>query len=442
MKNIALPFHPLYARKKKAGPPPRQTIVNRDARKKEGDSANPFQRGTSRGAKMVMDLKDYIPDTQIIARQNVTAKGAWPVAIDYGYSSVKGFSPNKAFKYPNCAAKVKDDTMIGEPKKSDITLRDASGTWVVGEQAAALLADSGSINYEEDLFGRNRYFSPVFKAIIEAGIALGLKRNGVGGPGVGTRVSLQTGLPPRFREADSAVLRAALSGNYSFDMRAGFTPYEHYEFTIRPEDISIMDQPMGSLISCVTGTDGNTVRSQVGLLREKTLVFDPGFKTLDIFNIAAGIIEGTPQTYDNLGMLEVFTRAAEDIRKQYGTVLTVPQLQFAIRRGSVSVGDWRLGQTHDVPLDNIMEKTCRSVCMDAVSKMMASYDGLQNHDNLVITGGTGSVWLPIIADYFKNMRSIHIISANRNDQSLPNVFSNARGYYYFAVNRLRKEAKG
>ena len=60
-----------------------------------------------------------------------------------------------------------------------------------------------------------------------------------------------------------------------------------------------------------------------------------------------------------------------------------------------------------------------------------------NHNYLVITGGTGAAWYNQIKDHFKDMNTLKIIAGNQND-NIPFIFSNVRGYYMAMYNKLIK----
>lgn len=389
---------------------------------------------------MTMRTADFVPKTLVMPRQNRKPTGFWPCGIDWGYSGIKGMSPNKVFTLPNCAIKADNVKELGEPGPTDIVIRDGDGTWFVGDQALALMSDGGGMNYEMEMYGRNRYFSPVFRALVKAGLAFALSGNQFGywSP-ENEKIVLQTGLPPRYRNADSADFREALAGKYDFEMRVGNAPFMRYRFEITQECIFIMDQAMGALASSIMDSTGRPVPSQAKIMRQKTLCLDPGFKTLDVYNISSGAILGAPQTYDNLGMQEVYTRASAEIMNRYGKEMSVPAMQAAAKNGYFNAFNRRQMTTEKVFFGDILERANMSVCNDAITKILNNWNYLQDHDNLVITGGTGDAWFPIISERLRGMGNLSIISSNRNDTSLSNVFGNVRGYYFYLVERLARK---
>ena len=388
-----------------------------------------------------MKLSKFVPSTCLVSKQNKTVPGFWPIGIDYGFSSVKGFAPNKYFSFPNCAVRLKNDTynILGEPAPTDIAIRDSDGLWIIGQQALSLMDSENANNYEMEMYGRNRYFSPVFGALMKTGLAFGIVGNSASSwDASAEKIYVQTGLPPKYRKGDSGYMKEALTGDYDFEIKVGAGDFQRIRFSLAPDRIFIMDQPKGALMSSVTGVNGNISSSQSSILRDNTLIMDPGFKTLDIYNISGGLLQGTPQTYDNLGMLEVYQRAADSILKKYHKDMSVPEMQVAMMKGYFNAFDHRKLQSYRVGFDSIVETACEAVCSEAVSKILTNYNFLRDHQNLVITGGTGDAWFSSIKTKLNGMSSLSIVSANRNDPEVSNVFSNVRGYYFYLVNYLSR----
>ena len=133
-------------------------------------------------------------------------------------------------------------------------------------------------------------------------------------------------------------MKDAIAGDYDFDIKIGKNPFRHFQFSVNSNYVFIMDQPMGSLFSAITDNDG--IQGQFGLqvLKAKTLVLDPGFKTLDVYDISAGSVNNKPATFDNLGMHEIFQRTVSGLK---GANITVLGMQNALKKGYVTVLDKR-----------------------------------------------------------------------------------------------------
>jgi len=64
---------------------------------------------------------------------------------------------------------------------------------------------------------------------------------------------------------------------------------------------------------------------------------------------------------------------------------------------------------------------------------------LQEFKYLLVTGGTGAAWSEYITEHFTGMQNLKIIFGNRNDTTLPQIFSNVRGYYLKRAGILRAQ---
>ena len=321
-------------------------------------------------------LKDYATKTEITPRKNKTVDGFWPIGIDYGFSGVKGFAPNKVFCYPNCAMKVDDFSSLIESGPNDILLKDNEGCWIIGEKALEMITPANAMNYESEMYERNRYFSPAFSALMKAGLGIALLSNPVQAYN-GEPVFVQTGLPPEYKALDTPDLKDAIAGDYDFDIKIGKNPFRHFQFSVNSNYVFIMDQPMGSLFSAITDNDG--IQGQFGLqvLKAKTLVLDPGFKTLDVYDISAGSVNNKPATFDNLGMHEIFQRTVSGLK---GANITVLGMQNALKKGYVTVLDKRRMVNKKERFEDLLEKNTKDVCMEAMQKLVSLYNYMKNND--------------------------------------------------------------
>lgn len=389
-----------------------------------------------------MILSNYATKTEMISRENKTVTGFWPMGIDYGFSGVKGFSPNKVFCFPNCAVKMESYSPLIDASEKDILLRDDDGLWAIGEKAHALISSANAMNYESEMYGRNRYFSPIFKTLVKVSLGIALMSNQFM-KYFGEPIMVQTGLPPKYREQeqdDVDMIKEAISGSYNFELKIGKGNFQRFQFIVKQENVFVMDQPMGALISTVTDNSGRQKKEDFGILRSNTLVFDPGFKTLDIYDIVSSLCNGT-NTFDNLGMYEIFRRTIETLHERYAVNLTVSGMQNALHKGYVTTFDRTCMGRKKIYFEEELEESTKVVCQQAIQKLTSIYNYLQNHDNLVITGGTGNAWFSYIEEFFKNMDGLNILSANRYDMTLSNVYSNVRGYYYYLVGMLERRRR-
>lgn len=373
-------------------------------------------------------------------QQNPTVEGYWPVAIDIGYSAVKLFSPNKVAGFPSYARKVSTNSQIGEASPKNIMYQDldTNETWCVGEVAQDRISINDTEDTLETLYGRRRYFSPMFKVLIRTGIGIGMMQNRFGSSD-GKMPFIQTGLPPAYLAADTADLIESFCGTHRFQIKIGEKPWHKFEFTITENDVDVMPQPMGTLYSISTDKYGKRTPDANKLFSSSLLIIDPGFGTFDMFGIEMNHVEDNPPSFD-LGMKQVLIRTSERIHDKFGQTIPVPAMQKYLGSGEINCINKRDFSSHMEPFEDLLMESNREICEKAIAQMLGLYD-IFEQNYLVITGGTGAAWKNIIEEKFKNIESLTILMGNRNDQ-LPLIFSNVRGYYMRCIRKLQREQRG
>lgn len=201
------------------------------------------------------------------------------------------------------------------------------------------------------------------------------------------------------------------------------------------QDIKVMPQPMGTLISIANENNGVPTPNAQQLFKSRVLIFDAGFGTLDTYHIKNRVISSS-ETFDTLGMKQVLRNTVNSIYAQCGVEISISAMQKYLESGYITKLDRRTMKSEPFYFADILEKESKKVCMEAMEKIKELYNYLTETDYLVITGGTGAAWSSFIREYLKEMNTLKIISGNIND-GLPYIFANVRGYYMFLINSLK-----
>lgn len=368
-------------------------------------------------------------------------KGKTIVALDIGYSGVKGASPNRVFTFPSYAKKTpKDLDVVGKVRHSDIQLRnDKTGEcWLVG-QAAETMMDQVDIESTTDasLYTRYRYDSEVFKVLAMTGMALGLW-----GTGSGNDIYLQTGLPATYKDRDEGKIVSALCGDYAVSIKVGSGDWVPFQFTLDENHIDVMEQPQGTL--CATAYD-NGVVSQMGkdILRSNSIILDIGFGTEDIFSIRSGY-KNAHQTYSDTGMRAVFEAVIKQLQadhKNYALETKIFELQRYMENGEVPYFDADEFQMHNLPFADILEEKNREICDKSIRRLMQDYGNLVGYNYLIVTGGTGESRFEQIKEMLSGLPTLQVLPGNLNTQDLAFSYSNVMGYYMLRHAKLAAEVR-
>lgn len=378
-----------------------------------------------------MKTKDFRTKTEIIPRKNKKKDGAWVIGLDIGYSSVKTFSPNIVASFPAYARRVDDDfKFIGENPESSIIYKDlkTGDMWLVGEIAQNTMITGDTSDSENTLYGRDHYSSLMFDVIAKVGLGLGMLNNEFGSVN-DDEIIVQTGLPEKYLD-DADEITEVLAGDYNFSLKIANNDEIKFSFTLPKENIFVMSQPKGTLLSACVNKDGQFRSDAETYLKSSVLVFDPGFGTLDLFAIVAGTV-GKGETFADLGMKRVLQDTCRMIKSSYGVTVSVPEMQKYLENGYVKYFNKKTFESKEKPFGALLEEANKKVCEEAISRMMQSFN-LMDFSYLIMTGGTGAAWLDIIRDKFKKLDTLQIINGNQND-NLPFIYNNVRGYYFYRV---------
>ena len=389
-----------------------------------------------------MLTKNYRTRTAFRDMDNkLRSETCWPIGLDIGYSGVKTCSGNMISCFPSYAAQNKYETRLllgGEEDERRILYRDdETGEWEVGALAQNSISASDSTAGSMAIYGRSRYYSPMFKVIARVGLAAGLLSNRYGTPS-GKKIQVITGLPPKYLKSASADLKTVLSGHHVFSVKFGNGAWIDFDFTLDYNDIGIIDQPQGTLFSIATNPEMRLLPDAKKYFTSRVLVVDPGFGTVDIFPMnKKNTKRDDCQTFAELGMKQVLKLTSDDIFKQFNFEVSVPAMQSYLESGQVIKREGR--KTSKVGFDDILEKNSKLVCNEVIEEIVNIYDPAMSFDYMVLTGGTGAAWSSYFrnSEYFKECETMQIISGNQGDPSLPYLYSNVRGYYIFALSRVR-----
>ena len=345
--------------------------------------------------------------------------------------------------FPSYAKSLgQDPVMYGDIGLDEILLTSAESgeTWRIGRTAQDMVGDLDTSDSERELFGRERYYSESFRILVEAGLGLALMKNSCGGWN-GEDIHVETGLPPAYLHEDSEALREVIAGKHRFAIKTA-SGSQAFDFEIAPENVTIIGQPEGTLASLSTDNNAHGIRDARRYFNSRVLIFDAGFGTLDLFEIA-NRTSRSKETFPEYGMRAVLSATRQKISDKMGVVLGPSAMQRALETGTVLLKK-RKGLVIESKKEDftpMLKDASDGVCRGAVEKIMNLYGGLFDYDYLILTGGCSAPWEAPIREYFKNVDGLTVVMGNENEPTLPIIFCNVRGYYMHLVGNMRHSAK-
>ena len=379
-----------------------------------------------------MSTLDYRSKTLFAERDNGIVENYWPMAIDIGYGGCKIYGPNICAAFPSYAKRIDISSFLGDLATDDIlyTDLDAGVTWLVGRSAQNMMQDTDTDDSIDTLCGRNRYFSPLF--LVLARVSMGIAMlNTVNSTHLLTdKVTpvLQTGLPCKYIDGDSPLIKDALAGHHRYMIKIGNGKEYCFDFTLPPENINkIMQQPMGAFISAAT--DKNWIQNIALFSTANVLIVDPGFYTFDTFSVRGRVVD-SKESWSEYSMSRILKETSKEIFEKYGTEIPPSNMQKYLETGKFTRFDRKNRKTESVDFENILNSNSRTLCEQAMNKVCDVYNNLLDYKYLIITGGTGAAWAYWITDMFKGMSTLNVIAGDCPD-GMPMYFANVRGYYSY-----------
>ncbi len=366
------------------------------------------------------------------------------VALDIGYSAVKGISAQRAFRFPSYAKRLANGEaeIIGKLKPTDLILKDnkTGELWLVGDIAQQQMTrEDVDSTTDKDMYQRFRYETPVFKIVAAASMALALL-----GADLNDEIFLETGLPSQYKNADTPKLIKALSGEYDVSLKAGNGKFIPFKFTLDEKHINVIEQPQGTLFSAAYQQDGKPIDGFELFLGSKTIIWDFGFNTEDIFAMSGGIaMPGgkAHKTFIDTSMRAVFENAIANIQADYPTMeCKVFEFQQFLETGKAMYFDVDSWEDITFDIQDYIVNSNRELCEKSLVRLLQEYDNLKGIDNIIVTGGTGESRIDQIREKLQKMH-VKVIDGNINNPALPFAYSNAIGYYMYGHARIERLAK-
>lgn len=383
-----------------------------------------------------MDLKDFNTAQEIIPCKN-PVRTNWIIAVDIGFSGVKGLSPNKVFCFPSYVKKM--DNSLMSVDDDDIYYKDEDGFYMIGTKAQDLIK-ADDTNDTGSNFDRNRYYTKEFIVLARTAVAIGLMDNEERKNHPVLKPFVQTGLPAAYLKEDAPKIKSAFCKHGAYEVKIGNGPWMKFENTLNQRDISVMSQPAGTLNSLLFDDNGDRQENAKDLMNKNIIIADIGFGTFDPYGIVnrERVLE---ESINNLGMKRVLEVASEYIYKDYGKDIRISQMRKYMKDGEFKIVDIQAMKSKTVPLDGYIEKACKEVATMAAKKLYEIAGYFRDYNILVVTGGTGAAWFTYFKEILSGLEGLLIIPGNEGNK-LPIYYANARGYYMSAYRRLRKSGNG
>lgn len=393
-----------------------------------------------------MATNDFKTKNEIIEKMmpkingNNQFKSKTILAMDGGFSGVKGVSPNKLFAFPSYAKKAPSNfSIVGKMNDNDLLFRNnkTGDVWLVGRTGEELMDKSDVEGTEDDfIYTRYRYGSEMYKVLMSTGFALGLYKLSTD-----TELYLQTGLPSEYMR-DEKKLKASLVGDYDISLKIGNRDWADFKFSLDEDHIDVMEQPRGTLNGIVYDM-GKVSKMAVDILNSNVIVWDIGFGTEDIFSFKNHVSTGH-KTYTDTAMKSVFEETINKLCEKHDDLdidVKIFELQKYLEEGHVPFFNVDTYKMEYLPFGDMLEQSNKELCDKSIDRLMKAYDNMKDYQCLVVTGGTGESRIKMVQEKLSGLQKLRVIPGNVNTPDISCIYSNVIGYYMYRHAKLMSEMK-
>ncbi|QUH22083.1 ParM/StbA family protein [Alkaliphilus sp. B6464] len=360
-----------------------------------------------------------------------------PIGLDVGFSATKIFSMFGYHKYPSVVRKIRKRDLDNIKYSDDCYILYKTSDrdiWLVGH--AVINRTFDQLTNEDTLYTENRLNSEENLVLNRVGIALALMKDDfsfVKNPAI----RLCVGLPEKQVDSHADSYIDLLMGHHEFEIKIGSRDWQKIKVDVEEENISVLSQPFGTLLSLASDRKGKIINENL-LKKDRTLIYDGGFGTIDTFLIENGNIVNST-TDPTLAMKDIFNEARDTIAEKTDIMLQLHQFNYYLSKDQGERFIWYNGnQKYD--LDPDIKLSTINFAEDNIKMLNQQYRGFNNVDSIIVTGGTGKVFFPFFQlNIPKNIQLAEVKDSTDKNEDFDCVYANSVGFFNYIIINYRDE---
>ncbi len=385
-----------------------------------------------------MNLNYLMAKNEIIPQSNSDLPRHWPIGIDLGTSGIKAFAPNKIFCFQNYAKKLTENEMI-ELSDKDILLCDGLDTWLIGYQGLDFFNTLDAKLSDNRVYWKEAFPYQNFRVVVKAALGICLLSNDFR-EYKGEQIIIHAGIPPAYLRMGPAYtdrIMQVMAGDHDFELKIGTGSFDHLKFHVDERNIAFVIQPYGALLSALIPNDCTAIPDDLPIIDTVTLVLDSGFSSVDTLYFTNTGMKA--DEYRLRGLIDKFHKVARTVTKRNNICKDLLDMKKELMGVHLWEVDHHKYRKSNREFDSLPGMNTEDVFKSVVDHLMRLTNFMEDYKFLIISGGTGDALLSSIRNRFEIPPGLTVLSANRHDTSISNVYSNVRGIYLSMVSHLIRE---
>ncbi|WP_147566653.1 hypothetical protein [Clostridium tyrobutyricum] len=217
------------------------------------------------------------------------------------------------------------------------------------------------------------------------------------------KMYLMLALPHATQDEFADPVANKFKGKNEFDIKIGKSEYVSISFKIDRENIYTVSQTIAAIIGQTSDDEGNLNQETLDLLlKGPTLVIDAGYYTTGLVVISDGgsVDNKLSESDTNHAMRNVNIKVSEAIKDKR------PDIEFYVVEYLCNKNDgivkFKNGEnkTETFNIKEIKEEKIKELCAEFIEYLNSKYNNLLDFNYVVIDGGTGSQYFPILRKHY------------------------------------------
>lgn len=223
------------------------------------------------------------------------------------------------------------------------------------------------------------------------------------------------------------------------------TIWGEYEINLKFQDgqLIVNSQVVVAMLGELIDNEGNTTALDNNTL--PAIVIDGGYRTVGMFELSEALSVEDGESNIDFAMHNVNIEVANELQAEpYNrTDIHSYNIEKLIEKKEIVRYKNKDGIVEEAPLKDIRQEKINEKCTGLIKHLEEKFNDLLDVKQIIIVGGTGSVYYPIIKDYIdKNYSYINVrlIESEMNGKPVPPVFAVAMGMYRVCLFEVRKQS--
>lgn len=358
------------------------------------------------------------------------------IAIDPGFDTMKVVANKHIFKFPFNVIETDERKMTDYRLRDDFLLyqEDNGATYRVGQYAREMAFDNKSdvaLFYTEQ-----RFLSSEFQVGLNTTIAMSIEKNGLNDSQHNLNIHIMVALPHAYRTAFAPTIVGAVAGTHHFSLRLGQGKTKHYHYTISETQIHTISQTIAAILGETSNDNGDINQEKYFYLSNgPTLVLDGGYYTMGMVVVSRGgsVDETKTESNTSHAIANVNQLIADEIKDKRPDINHYA-IEYLMNKGEDTIRYLQDGKAVAINLQDLRTVKIHAVCSDFIGYLNHKYNNLLDLKYILVTGGTGACFFPLLSDYFQktsllDQEHLLLTSSTLNGQIHPIEFSITIGAY-------------